>query len=66
MSSKERKKKEKTKKAGKKNKTKAAKASAASALDGRVCPCCKKHCSLAKPKCGKGKAVRAKVLKDAG
>lgn len=65
MSSKERKKKEKTKKAGKKA-AKAAKATAASALDGRVCPCCKKHCSLAKPKCGKGKAVRAKVLKDAG
>lgn len=65
VSSKERKKKEKTKKAGKKA-AKAAKATAASALDGRVCPCCKKHCSLAKPKCGKGKAVRAKVLKDAG
>ena len=38
---------------------------AASVLDGRVCPCCKKHCPLAKPKCSKGKAVRAKALKDA-
>ena len=37
----------------------------ASVLDGRVCPCCKKHCPLAKPKCSKGKAVRAKALKDA-
>lgn len=34
-------------------------------LEGRVCPCCKKHCPLAKPKCSKGKAIRAKVLKDA-
>lgn len=33
-------------------------------LEGRVCPCCKKHCPLAKPKCSKGKAVREKILKD--
>ena len=24
------------------------------------CPCCGKHCSLAKPKCGKGRAVARK------
>lgn len=34
-------------------------------LEGRVCPCCKKHCPLTKPKCSKGKAIRAKLLKDA-
>ena len=51
----------KQKKAAKK-KAKAAKATAAVALEGCVCPCCKKHCPLAKPKCGKGKAVRAKKL----
>lgn len=35
-------------------------------LQGRTCPCCKKHCPLAKPKCSKGKAVRKKVLGDQG
>lgn len=34
-------------------------------LGGRICPCCKKHCPLTKPQCSKGKAVRAKVLKEA-
>lgn len=59
MSSKE----HKRKKAAKK-KAKASKAAEAVALEGCVCPCCKKHCPLAKPKCGKGKAVRAKKLGD--
>ena len=36
------------------------------ALEGRTCPCCKKHCPLADPKCSKGKAVRTKLLRDAG
>ncbi len=49
----------------KKDKKKAEAKKTASVLDGRVCPCCKKHCPLAKPKCSKGKAVRAKALKDA-
>lgn len=35
-------------------------------LRDRVCPCCKKRCPLTKPKCSKGKAVRAKLLRDAG
>lgn len=51
----------KQKKASKKK----AKAAAAVALDGRACPCCKKHCPLANPKCSKGKAVRKKALKSA-
>lgn len=56
----------KQKKAAKKKATaKASQAKAAVALEGRACPCCKKHCPLAKPKCGKGKAVRAKMLGDA-
>lgn len=65
MSSKKDKKKKndgKKKSGGKKGK---APKTALAALDGRVCPCCKKHCPLAKPKCSKGKAVRTKVLKDA-
>lgn len=45
---------------------KRAKAAAAAMLGERTCPCCKKHCPLVKPKCSKGKAVRAKVLGDAG
>lgn len=45
---------------------KRAKAAAAAMLGERTCPCCKKHCPLVKPKCSKGKAVRAKVLADAG
>ncbi|WP_270295867.1 hypothetical protein [Eggerthella sinensis] len=45
---------------------KRAKAAAAAVLGERTCPCCKKHCPLVKPKCSKGKAVRAKVLGDAG
>ena len=57
MSSKE----HKQKKAAKK-KAKAAKATTAAALEGCVCPCCKKHCPLTKPKCSKGKAVRVKKL----
>lgn len=40
-------------------------AKAAAVLGERTCPCCKKHCPLVKPKCSKGKAVRAKVLGDA-
>lgn len=58
MSSKKDKKKKPDKKKAEAKKT-------ASVLDGRVCPCCKKHCPLAKPKCSEGKAVRAKALKDA-
>ena len=54
MSSKKDKKKKPDKKKAEAKKT-------ASVLDGRVCPCC----PLAKPKCSKGKAVRAKALKDA-
>lgn len=27
------------------------------------CPCCKHRCPLTKPKCGKGRAVRAKTIK---
>ncbi len=34
-------------------------------LAGCTCPCCKKRCPLMKPKCGKGKAIRAKKLKTA-
>lgn len=60
---------------GKKSSKKTAKAEAKAAksskkaaravlLEGRVCPCCKKHCPLANPKCSKGKAVRKKVLGD--
>lgn len=45
---------------------KRAKAAAAAMLGERTCPCCKKHCPLVKPKCSKGKAVRAKVLGDVG
>lgn len=34
-----------------------------------TCPCCSKHCPLAKPKCGKGRAVarkkRARLTGDA-
>lgn len=45
-----------------KRKKKAKAAKKAVALEGRVCPCCKKHCPLAKPKCSKGKAVRKKLL----
>lgn len=26
-----------------------------------ICPCCSKHCSLAKPKCSKGKAIAKKM-----
>ncbi len=26
-----------------------------------VCPCCKKHCSLHSPKCGKGKKLAKKL-----
>jgi hypothetical protein len=58
-------KKDKKDKKKKPDKKKAEAKKAASVLDGRVCPCCKKHCPLAKPKCSKGKAVRAKALKDA-
>ena len=57
--------KDKKDKKKKPDKKKAEAKKAASVLDGRVCPCCKKHCPLAKPKCSKGKAVRAKALKDA-
>lgn len=39
--------------------------SVAAVLGERTCPCCKKHCPLAKPKCSKGKAVRAKMLGNA-
>ena len=58
--------KEKQQKKAKKHAKAAAKASAAAVLGERTCPCCKKHCPLVKPKCSKGKAVRAKVLGDAG
>lgn len=34
-------------------------------LTNRTCPCCKKHCPLAKPKCSKGKAIRKKLLANA-
>ena len=30
----------------------------------QVCPCCKKHCPLAKPKCSKGEAVRKKLARS--
>ena len=52
MSSKKDKKKKPDKKKAEAKKT-------ASVLDGRVCPCCKKHCPLAKPKCGKGRRLAA-------
>ena len=26
-----------------------------------VCPCCKKHCPLSKPKCGKGRKLAEKL-----
>ena len=58
MSSKKDKKKKPDKKKAEAKKT-------ASVLDGRVCPCCKKHCPLAKPKCSKGKAVRVGVFLSA-
>lgn len=48
---------------GKKKKEKAKKAKSASTPD-RVCPCCKKHCPLAKPKCSKGEAVRKKLARS--
>ena len=56
MSSKKDKKDKKDKKK-KPDKKKAKAKKTASVLDGRVCPCCRKH--------SKGKAVRAKALKDA-
>ena len=34
----------------------------ANALEGRICPCCSKHCPLEHPKCSKGKALRKKLL----
>ncbi|MCB7038336.1 hypothetical protein [Eggerthella sinensis] len=58
--------KEKQQKKAQKHAKASAKASAAAVLGERTCPCCKKHCPLVKPKCSKGKAVRAKVLGDAG
>lgn len=51
----------KTAKIGKKHGSDNAKA----VLDGLHCPCCKRSCPLTKPKCGKGKAVRAKRLAKA-
>ncbi len=33
-------------------------------LAGEHCPCCKRHCSLNDPHCGKGKALAAKKLKE--
>lgn len=38
---------------------------AGTALLERACPCCSKRCLLAKPRCGKGRAVRAKLLERA-
>lgn len=35
-------------------------------LQDRACPCCKKHCPLTDAECSKGKAIRKKLLRDAG
>ena len=37
---------------------KKAKGSATAVAEPQRCPCCKKHCPLAKPKCGKGHTPR--------
>lgn len=36
--------------------------SIADILKSMTCPCCSKRCSLAKPKCGKGRAVAKKKM----
>lgn len=46
---------------GKKKKAKKAKPTL---VADQVCPCCKKHCSLEKPKCSKGEAVRKKLARS--
>lgn len=57
--------KEKKEKEGKKGKRPQKKAKKGAALSALTCPCCSKHCPLSKPKCGKGKAIRAKMEKNA-
>lgn len=57
-------KREQKEKKGKKGKRSQKKAKKGAALSALTCPCCSKHCPLSKPKCGKGKAIRAKMEKN--